>query len=206
MIEIAQMTPNQRIHQEIDENGYIIINLINENEVQSLLSFDKNSSLPNDLVNSPMCFSINTAEISYRQLVTQEIKRLFAPNLAALFPKYRIIICNFVRKKPNLSSSIMPLHQYPSLVDESSLNCFGVWCPLIDVNEQNGCLQIVKKSHLLNSKLRPLWIFEGFPYSQDILSIIQQQYLTSIPMKAGQALIYDKQTPFSQFATQYNCY
>ncbi|XZO04197.1 MAG: phytanoyl-CoA dioxygenase family protein [Microcoleus sp.] len=139
-----------------------------------------------------MCFSINTSEVSYRQLVTQEIKRLFAPKLANFFPKYRIALCNFVPKKPNLSSSIMPLHQDPSLVDESSLNSFGVWCPLIEVNEQNGCLQIVKKSHLLNSKLRPLWMFEGFPYSPDILSIIEQQYLTSIPMKAGQALVYDK--------------
>ncbi|MEG3918033.1 phytanoyl-CoA dioxygenase family protein [Microcoleus sp. T3_A4] len=62
----------------------------------------------------------------------------------------------------------------------------------MEVNEQNGCLQLVKKSNLLNSQLRALWIFEGFPYSQDILSIIQQQYLTSIRMKAGQALIYDK--------------
>lgn len=31
MIEIAQLTPNQQIHQELDQNGYIIINLLNEN-------------------------------------------------------------------------------------------------------------------------------------------------------------------------------
>ncbi|QIR37180.1 glycosyltransferase [Tolypothrix sp. PCC 7910] len=63
---------------------------------------------------------------------------------------------------------------------------------MMDVDEQNGCLHIVKKSHLLNSKPRPFWAFDGFPYSQDILSLMQQKYLISVPMKAGQALIYDK--------------
>jgi hypothetical protein len=192
MIELAQLNPNQQIYRELKENGYIIINLLSESEVQSLLSFDKNYSLPNDLVASPMCFSMKTSEVSYRQLITEEIKRLFAPKLAILLPEYRIANCNFARKKPNLSSSIMPLHQDPSLVDESSLDSFGVWCPLIDVNEQNGCLQVVRKSHQLNSKPRPIFVFNGFPYSQDILSLMQQRYLTSIPMKAGQALIYDK--------------
>ncbi|MEG4854950.1 phytanoyl-CoA dioxygenase family protein [Microcoleus sp. B5-D4] len=192
MIEIAQMNPNQRIHQELEENGYIIINLLNENEVQSLLNFDKNSSIPNDLADAPMCFSMKTSEVSYRQLISEEIKRLFAPKLAILLPKHRISNCNFARKKANLFSSIMLLHQDPSLVNENYLDSFGVWCPLIDVNEQNGCLQVIRKSHQLNSKPRPIFVFNGFPYSQDILSLMQQRYLTSIPMKAGQALIYDK--------------
>ena len=77
------MNDLQRIHQELEEKGYTVINLLNKSEVQSLLNFDKNSSLPNDLVTPPMCFSINTSEVSYRQLVTQEIKRLFAPKLAS---------------------------------------------------------------------------------------------------------------------------
>lgn len=88
----------------------------------------------------------------------------------------------------------MPLYQDPSFVDEVFLKLFGVWCPLMDVHEQNGCLQFVKKSHLLNSKPRPFWPFDGFHYSQDILSLLQQNYLTTLPMKTGQAT-------FSQFAT-----
>ncbi|MEH2138370.1 glycosyltransferase [Nostoc sp.] len=124
-------------------------------------------------------------------MITQEVKKRFSSKLATLFPEYRIVLCNLVFKSPDVFSE-MPLHQDPSLVDERSLKSFGVWCPLIDVHEQNGCLLVVKKSHLLNSQLRPLFVFNGFPYSQDILSLLQQNYLTSIPMKAGQALIYDK--------------
>ncbi|WP_292843521.1 glycosyltransferase [Nostoc sp. NMS8] len=138
-----------------------------------------------------MTFSISTSDLSYRRLLTQEIKRHFTSKLKILLPEYRIVLCNLVFKSPDVLLSEMPLHQDPSLEDEPSLTSFGVWCPLIDVDEQNGCLQVVKKSHLFNSKPRPFFAFDGFPYSQDILSILQQNYLSSIPMKAGQALVYD---------------
>ncbi len=192
MITFNNFNPKPSIHQELEEKGYAVVDFLTETEIQSLLRFDKNHSLPNELIFPTMSFSINTSDVLYRQLVTQEIKKVFTPKLAALFSEYRIVLGNLVRKKPDGLSSIMPLHQDPSLVDEASLKAFGVWCPFIDVNEQNGCLQVVKKSHLLNSKLRPLIVFNGFPYSQDILSLMEDRYLTSVPMKAGQALIYDK--------------
>ncbi|MEH2003241.1 MAG: phytanoyl-CoA dioxygenase family protein [Nostoc sp.] len=182
----------RRIYQELEENGYAVIDFLNETKVKSLLKFDAKYSFPKILLTSGMTFSINTSDLSYRKLLTQEVKSCFAPKLAILFPEYRIVLCNLVFKSPNVLFSEMPLHQDPSLVDEPSLRSFGVWCPLIDVDEQNGCLQIIKKSHFLNSKRRPFFVFDGFPYSQDILSILQQNYLSSIPMKAGQALVYDK--------------
>jgi len=180
------------IYQELKYSGYTVIDFLSESEVQSLIDFDKNCSLPEEFVNVGMAFSASTGDVSYRQAITAEIKRFFVPRLATLFPEYRVMLGNLVRKQPHLLHSIMPLHQDPSLVDELSQQSFGIWCPLIDVNEQNGCLQVVKKSHLLNSKPRPFFTFNGFPYNEDILSLIEHYYLTSIPMKAGQALIYDK--------------
>ncbi|QLE45949.1 glycosyltransferase (plasmid) [Nostoc sp. C052] len=181
----------RRTNQEIEINGYTIIELFNKTEVKSLLNFNEKYSLSKNLLVSGMTFSISASNLSYRQMITQEVKKCFSSKLAILFPEYRIVVCNLVFKSPDVFSE-MPLHQDPSLVDELSLKSFGVWCPLIDVDEQNGCLLVVKKSHLLNSQLRPLFVFDGFPYSQDILSLLQQNYLTSIPMKSGQALIYDK--------------
>ncbi|MEH1803813.1 MAG: glycosyltransferase [Nostoc sp.] len=182
----------RRIHQELEKNGYAVIEFLNQTEVKSLLKFNEKYSFPNNLVTTSMIFTINTSDLSYRKLLTQEVKRCFALKLAILFPEYRIMLCNLVFKSPDVLFSQMPLHQDPSLVDETSLTSFGVWCPLIDVDEQNGCLRVVKKSHLLNSKRRPFFVFDGFPYSQDILSLLQKNYLSSIPMKAGQALVYDK--------------
>ncbi|MEG4805113.1 phytanoyl-CoA dioxygenase family protein [Microcoleus sp. ARI1-B5] len=181
------------IHREIETKGYAVINFLNENEVKSLISFYKKQSLPDDMVASPgMVFSIGTTELSYRQKISQEIKKAFTSKLKSLFPNYRIAFGVLGYKKPDASSSKMHLHQDCSLTDETVMKSLGVWCPLIDVEEQNGCLQVVNRSHLLNSKARPFWVFSWFPYDQEVLSLMQEHYLTSLPMKAGQALIYDK--------------
>jgi len=177
---------------ELEQNGYAVIDFLNESEVQSLLNFDQENFPPRDLVTTGMSFSAGTSELSYRRAITQQVKEIFAPKLTELFPESRVLLCNLVRKQPDKLHSEMPLHQDPSLVDEVVLTAYGVWCPLIDVDEQNGCLQVVKKSHVLTSKIRPFFVFEGFPYSQEILSLMEKQYLTSIPMRAGQAVIYDK--------------
>ncbi len=169
-----------------------MIDFLSQNEVQVLLKFNQENTPPNDLVASGISFSAGTSELSYRQAITQHVKELFAPKLTERFPGFRVLLCNLVRKQPDERHSEMPLHQDPSLVDEVAFTAYGVWCPLIDVNEQNGCLQVVKESHLLNAKIRPFFTFEGFPYRQEILALMQQNYLISIPMQAGQALIYDK--------------
>ncbi|MBW4473282.1 MAG: glycosyltransferase [Stenomitos rutilans HA7619-LM2] len=183
---------NSPIHLEIETKGYAVIDFLDQIEVLNLLDFYKKQSLPKDLAEFELAFSINSSDASYRKFVTHEIQKLFTSKLTSLTPDHRVAFCTFGRKKPNAVHSDMPLHQDPSVVDESLLKSFGLWCPLVDVNEQNGCLQVVPKSHLLNSKMRPLFVFNGFPYTKETLSIIQQQYLTAVPMKAGQALIYDR--------------
>ncbi|WP_375492448.1 phytanoyl-CoA dioxygenase family protein [uncultured Nostoc sp.] len=194
LLPIAYTFDDKRIiHQEIETKGYAVISFLNENEVKSLISFYKKQSIPDDMVASPgTVFSIHTIELSYRQKISQEVKKAFNSKLKTLFPNYRIAFGVLGYKKPDASSSKMDLHQDCSLTDETVMKSLGVWCPLIDVDQQNGCLQVVNRSHLLNSKARPFWGFIGFPYSPEVLSLMQEHYLTNVPMKAGQALIYDK--------------
>lgn len=182
----------QQLQNELNQNGYVVIDFLNEGELQTLLKFNRENSPPDDLNSAGISFSTGTSKLSYRQAITEQIKKIFSQKSIKLLPEYRILLCNLVRKNPNNQYSEMLLHQYPSLTDEAVFKSYGVWCPLIDVDEQNGCLQVVQKSHLLNSHIRPFFVFEGFPYSREILTLMQQRYLTSLPMKAGQALIYDK--------------
>jgi len=129
-----------------------------------------------------------SSDLSYRRQITKELKRIFISKLEVLFPKHKVALCTFIGKKSNEPYSKVDLHQDRSFADEANLKTFGVWCPLVDVNEQNGCFQVVQKSHWLNSVPRSS---NGFPYSQEILSLMKQRYLTSVPMRAGQALVYD---------------
>ena len=183
---------NHSLYQEITTQGYTVINFLDRDEVESLVDFDRKNSSPEDTLSSSMSFSICTANVPYRRKISQKIKMLFRAKLKLLFPEYRIAFGALAHKNPDASSSQMPLHQDNSLTDETEIPSFGVWCPLIDVDEQNGCLQVVSRSHVFNSKARPYFVFNWFPYSPEVMSLMQKDYLTNIPMKAGQALIYDK--------------
>lgn len=184
-----QLSSKLSMNQELEEKGYTVINLLNEDEVQNLFDLYMINSLSNDSLGY-YSFTNSSSDLSHRQLLIQEIKTIFEPKLIKLFPNYTMIASLFVSKKPGSSSSEMLLHQDPSVVDETYLKSFQIWCPLIDVDENNGCLQVINKSHVLTSKPRHQFAFNIFPYSKDILSCMKHRYLTSAPMRAGQALIF----------------
>ncbi|QLE44447.1 tetratricopeptide repeat protein [Nostoc sp. C052] len=176
------------INQELEDKGYTVIDFLEEDEVQSLIRFYRENSIPNDIIEPFVSATICSSDLAYRQQVIQQAKKVFIPKLEILFPNHKVAICTFINKKPNKLSSGVTLHQDRSFADEINLKTFGVWCPLIDVNEENGCFNVVQKSHLLNSTPRSS---NSFAHSQEVLSIMKQDYLTNIPMKAGQALVYD---------------
>ncbi|MEH2135979.1 UbiA family prenyltransferase, partial [Nostoc sp.] len=179
------------MYQELEEKGYVVVDFLSEERVQNLLSIYKKCPLPQDsITDAPYLYRSDiSSDILYRQLVNQEIKKIFISQIETLFKDYKIVYCNFIRK--TLNSPSVSIHQDPSIVDETSHKSFIIWCPLIDVDEQTGCLQVVSKSHLITSNPRPRFVYAGSSCSQDILSLMQQNYLTNVPMQAGKALIFD---------------
>ncbi|QIR37175.1 hypothetical protein HCG51_10875 [Tolypothrix sp. PCC 7910] len=87
------------LQQELEQNGYVVIDFLIESEVQTLLNFYQRNSLPEDLVKHSVSFSILSSDTSYRQLVSCEIKNLFAPKLITIFSEYRGLLYNFATKK-----------------------------------------------------------------------------------------------------------
>jgi ectoine hydroxylase-related dioxygenase (phytanoyl-CoA dioxygenase family)/thioesterase domain-containing protein/4-hydroxybenzoate polyprenyltransferase len=179
-----------QMQQELEENGYVILNnFLSEAELQDLREFDSTHPRPEDIANGT---TINTSDLSYRQQVNQKLTSIVSTKLPVTLPGYRTAFCTWYRKSPNSSTNATPLHQAPSLTDETDTRSYGIWCPLTDVTPENGCLSVVKGSHHLNSKPRPFYPFAPFPYDSTLASLIQDNYLTPIPLKAGQAILYDK--------------
>ncbi len=55
------------------------------------------------------------------------------------------------------------------------------------MNRENGWLGVVRGSHVFNSNLRDAC---PLPYA-DLVAVIEEKYLTRLPMRPGQALIMD---------------
>jgi hypothetical protein len=82
----------------------------------------------------------------------------------------------------------LPLHQDYSLIDHKEHLGVNVWIPLCDVDHRNGCMRMAAYSHLFDhiSAMPPnpgAW--------QGLYSELEARYLTSEPMAAGMACVFD---------------
>ena len=92
----------------------------------------------------------------------------------------------FISKSPG-EKGILPLHQDWNLVDESKERSYNLWIPLVDVNEVNGAMRILPKSHRKQSTIRG-------PQIPPVLYSISQEvdeHMQSLNLKAGEAVLYD---------------
>lgn len=167
-----------------DRNGYIVLDFLEPSEVSELQALW--SSLPNDLAGMPFSNTIMSSDLNYRREVHDSIAAVFHSRAEAIFDGCRLCLCTFLRKAPSSEPSTVQLHQDWSFVDEVRHSSAAIWCPLVKVDHNNGCLQVVPGSHHLNSF--PRGAHSAFPYT-DLLEVIKRDYLVDIPMRAGQALV-----------------
>ncbi len=80
-----------------------------------------------------------------------------------------------------------PLHQDPTFVEEGDRAGISSWCPLVDVDMNNGCLGVVPGSHRLKNTYRQPAML---PYP-DWVPAIESSYMRYLPMRAGQVLLMD---------------
>ncbi len=58
----------------------------------------------------------------------------------------RYVVETSLPKAPGEDSRLI-MHQDMTLVDESEYSGINIWCPMIDLNETNGAIEVVPKSH-----------------------------------------------------------
>jgi ectoine hydroxylase-related dioxygenase (phytanoyl-CoA dioxygenase family) len=80
-------------------------------------------------------------------------------------------------------------HQDYTFVDPKVHRAANIWCPLIDVNEENGCLKVIPGSH---RSLKCFGISTPLPSPfASVSQILNSKFAKSIPVRAGWAVFYD---------------
>ncbi|MFO0947792.1 MAG: phytanoyl-CoA dioxygenase family protein [Planctomycetota bacterium] len=132
--------------------------------------------------------SIYTDDLSYRQAVNRDVKKVYESRLGDFLHQYRVCMGNFMVKEPSDPTSEMPLHQDWSFVDEPELVAVHVWCALVEMTSDNGCLAVVPGSHHLTDPMRAF--ADDCPF-RETFPLLRDRYLVEIPMQPGQAVFYD---------------
>lgn len=173
------------LQEQFERDGYVVVDFFDDSKVSRLLEIWE--SLPGDLGGVPFSNTIMSRDVEYRRKVHEQVAEVFREATDGLLDQYRLCLCSFNAKQPHDDGGVVQLHQDWTFVDEARFQAIGIWCPLVEVNEENGCLRVVPGSHRLNT--RPRAFYEPFPYT-DLLPSFERDYLVQVPMKAGQAFAY----------------
>ncbi len=167
---------------ELEEIGAIRIpNFLNEDSLLMITKLYEELEL-SDLGKIYSNVKDRTSEYNYR--VDKTFKEIFAPAIAKHFLNYQLGGGAFLIKGTGEKSE-SSLHQDWNIVDESKYSSAAIFCPTQDVDEKNGCIQVIAGSHKWFKNIR------SFEYPSPYLTFEQvNKGLVAIPAKAGDAIVF----------------
>lgn len=183
---LAKIFNDIALDREFKENGYIIVDILSRGECDvlraELMKLDSG-------VKKRFYASLWSSNKQYRLTVDSLIKKAFGNKVKLLFhSNYAPFFSDVLIKKPSFFDRIT-VHQDWTFVDESRYQSIFIWCPLVDVDKHNGCLQVVPKSHRVLRALRGA----NVPQEHDhIKKYIERKYKKRIELPAGKAVIFSQ--------------
>lgn len=188
MDNIENLIIDKSLATNLEKKGYALVNFLSEKEIINLkIKFSEIASIRNLYrMENGVHMSSWQNEREFKFKAKNIIKKNFSPHLNSIFKNYRLVNEVFINKNPGLSS-IFPIHQDWSVVDESKYPSFNIWVPLQNVDEKNGALWIIEGSHKYKKVIRGAG--EIFPNYNQLEDLIKDE-IKPIQMKAGQALIF----------------
>lgn len=191
-----QIIRDQGLRRLIHEKGYAVVPLRDTSIVirlQHLYEKHHRISAPE----GGMFYSIYSQNLEYRRKMHVEIGVLIGSWVNDICIDFKMMLNAFVVKMPGPKSEFY-LHQDTTGLDEWNYSPLSIWIPLQDVDEINGCLGIIPYSHHFFSPYRSI----SFPAPFDHIQAVVKQYIQKLPMKVGEALVFDSRILHLSFANQ----
>lgn len=123
-----------------------------------------------------------------KELVCNEIASVVTHKAQLLLNNYRMLLTSFMTKEKG--SDVFDIHQNWTFVEEDKYTSLVIWIPLQDVDESNGCMFFIPGSDKWDKGIRGNnipWQYEGA--KSELL-----KQMVPLPMKAGDAVIFDDAT------------
>lgn len=176
---------DENIKSKVDKIGFDIQKVLTNPQIEKLLDvFTKYHNFDNK--EGGMFYSIYSQDLAYRKTISNEIESILLPVLEKYCKDYKSMLFSFVVKLPGKKSAFY-LHQDTTGLDEFKYSALNLWIPLDDVEDANGCLNVVEKSHKWFSPYRSI----SYPAPFDNIQPTIKKYLTPLEMNKGEVLFFD---------------
>lgn len=173
--------------EEFVSQGYVKVPWLSASEVAAVLA-QLGTLRPDDNFAPDARYhcSFLDSNLEYKRQTHDLIQQAFGGHVQDVLNDFRLLNGNFYVKPPGTGE--FQVHQnWPAVTDPGDTTV-TIWCPLADVVESNGTLQVVAGSH----KIVPAIETVGCPaYFADFVDVLIEEYLEPVEMKAGEALIFD---------------
>jgi hypothetical protein len=166
-----------------ERDGYVVVAALPPRDVARLLEIFARVSSHHT---GGFSATILDADVGYRAEVHTAVSAVLVPAMADVLRDYRIVCGGFAVKQPG-ERSRMGWHQDISLVPPTSRPALSVWAPLIDVDAENGCLQVIPGSHRWHRAPRA----PGTPFVWRSRRPELDASARAVPMRAGEVLVMD---------------
>ncbi len=188
---MKELFRDARVQTEFETNGYAVIDFIDAGQVAELKAFYHGL---NHTPTSTRGFqvSLDNPSPEFVRTVSEKLFDTVRASVEKHFKSYNMFTASFVTKGYD-PQGVVPPHQDWTFVDEAEYWSATIWCPLVDVDFDNGALGVIKGSHRLYDHVRPSPSPRYEPPFRDQLSLIFP-FLTLIPLKAGQAIVFNNKT------------
>lgn len=174
-----------RHQSRFEQSGYEVVTLFSPADLDRLRSGYERIG---DLAGGGFHATMYSRDAGYRRAVFELVAPLVTERIRGVLDGYRIRVANWVVKEAGQADSTVWFHQDWTFVDEHRFRSINLWFPLVDVDEDNGCLAIVAGSHLVSNDHRS----HADPCRFDNLTpALRAGYTKAVPMRAGQAIFYD---------------
>lgn len=166
----------------LNERGYIVLELITEKELKI---FDELYNKWHKKSENQFYRSYFSPDKNYKREVEDSVLEIFLPKLKLYFQDFQSVGGMFVIKPPGEDGHFPP-HQDWSFVDEENHWSVNMWCPLKDVEEDDGCIYVLEGSHNFNVTIRGA----NTPDTYDHLYEEILKNVKMVPMKKGQVIFF----------------
>jgi hypothetical protein len=173
-----------------EQKGYIHKNFLSPEEVKALYQdYEQYMAMGGEVIpfakDLGYYISVFDNNLERRAFINNRLISIFKDKVEYIMPEYKILYGNFMTKEPG--GKEIEVHQDFSFVDEKKYTAFNFWIPLQDTDADNGGFHLIESSHKLFNSYRSATIPHNLTHYNEEF----KKYMKSIPVKAGDGLIFD---------------
>lgn len=173
---------NPKLEAKFSQNGYCTIpNFLNEVQLDQIDALYQELGLESL---HEIYSNVKDRNTETNKKIDSTLVQIYTPSLQKNFINYRTGGGAFLIKGTG-ETSVSSLHQDWNVVDETRFQSMCVWCPLIDVDESNGCIQVVAGTHKWFNSLRSVNMPSVFINFEDVKGLLK-----AAPVKRGDAVVF----------------